>query len=657
MDLCDTCRNFDIQVFNPTQYPVRGYRAASAFSAAESGCSFCSMLVEASFPEGRKSGLMADFEHWRRWVRIQAEEDNGDIWRFRHDEEVALGSSQPLALTKLWVAQGLSRRKRHIPLRLLADPDSPAALSGDIMGRLVTGATSSEDHMRVLRQWLKDYQANHPECHLTPSGSQTLDAENASLPTRCVEVARGSDGVRSVRVVETAQKHGRYITLSHRWNSGTDKISTTRQNYAERLTGGNFERLPRLIENLFDLAEMLGVPLVWIDSICIIQDNVEDWRKEASKMAQYYQSSLVTVTGFETTTEMGLFTAPERDIPKLARLPYRDRDGIAKGSFYIARAEDHEANAQYTQQVGQSELLTRGWIFQEWLLSRRIVSFTSSGCFYQCQKLKPRNPTGGEVYVFKGERGSANLVFKSKLRLDHLNIPKLVFDQWRLTVHLYSGLALTKAGEDRLIALSGAAKEFSKALGRVGVAESSKDGEKERVTTTTQTGQGDGKADYLWINPVNGIVNAWINNYPNSPTWIDSGEYASGVGTAGNNIRFAKLHLTGSASLVAVDRSTHAIAAWLNGCDNLDTSEKKHRITITHVKAKFSDKQWSVTERPPEGTAPKDHCDETGRYSRGTQYSLDDPDDAKYPTYISEIVKLYGHKSVYTGLPDIVGRL
>ncbi|RSL78301.1 hypothetical protein CEP51_008323 [Fusarium floridanum] len=155
---------------------------------------------------------------------------------------------------------------------------------------------------------------------------------------------------------------------------------------------------------------------------------------------------------------------------------------------------------------------------------------------------------------------------------------------------------------------------------------------------------GDGKADYLWINPVNGIVKAWINNYPNSPAWVDSGEYAGSVGTAGNNIRFAKLHLTGRASLVAVDRSTNAIAAWLNGCDNLDNSEKKHRITITHAKSVFSDKQWSVTERPLEGTVPKDHCDETGKYSRGTQYSPDDPDDAKYPTYISEIGKLYGHK-------------
>ncbi|KAL2684498.1 hypothetical protein Neosp_005576 [[Neocosmospora] mangrovei] len=351
------------------------------------------MLVEACFPEGRKHGLMASIEHWRQWIRIQAEEDDGDTRSFRHDEEVALGPSQPLALTRLWVAQGLTTDKRHIPFRLLADP-----------------------------------------------GSEVLDFENAGLPTRCVEVTRGSDGMRSVRLVETGQKCGRYITLSHRWTSITVEISTTRLNYGERLTGGNLERLTRLFENLFDLAEMLGVSLVWIDSICIIQDDVEDWRNEASKMAQYYQSSLFSVTGFETNMEMGLFTAPERGIPQLARLPYRDRDGTPKGYFYIARAEDHEAEAQCTQHVVNSELLTRG----------------------------------GKVSLLEG---SANLIFKSKLRLDNLSIPKLVFSQWMVTAHLYSGLALTKASEDRLIALSGIAKEFSKALGRVGVAESAVDGQ------------------------------------------------------------------------------------------------------------------------------------------------------------------------------------
>lgn len=80
------------------------------------------MLVEASFPEGRKRGLTASIKHWRQWIRIQAEEDEGDIRRFRHDEEVSIGPSQPLALTELWISRGFDSDNNHTPLRLLADP-------------------------------------------------------------------------------------------------------------------------------------------------------------------------------------------------------------------------------------------------------------------------------------------------------------------------------------------------------------------------------------------------------------------------------------------------------------------------------------------------------------------------------------------------------
>ncbi|KAJ3532878.1 hypothetical protein NM208_g8242 [Fusarium decemcellulare] len=104
----------------------------------------------------------------------------------------------------------------------------------------------------------------------------------------------------------------------------------------------------------------------------------------------------------------------------------------------------------------------------------------------------------------------------------------------------------------------------------------------------------------------------------NDPAWVEGGEYTGSVGTAGNNTRFAKLSLTGRASLIAVDRSNNAIATCLNG----------------------------LTERPLEGSVPKGHCDLAGNYFRGSQNSADDPDDAKYPTLMNEINTLYGHKCV-----------
>jgi hypothetical protein len=64
------------------------------------------------------------------------------------------------------------------------------------------------------------------------------------------------------------------------------------------------------------------------------------------------------------------------------------------------------------------------------------------------------------------------------------------------------------------------------------------------------------------------LTRAWYNNYPNSPRWIQGGEIiASGVGTAGSNIRWGKLTSTGRADYLAVEPFTGAVAAFPNGCD------------------------------------------------------------------------------------------
>ncbi|OAA69170.1 lipolytic protein G-D-S-L family [Akanthomyces lecanii RCEF 1005] len=85
---------------------------------------------------------------------------------------------------------------------------------------------------------------------------------------------------------------------------------------------------------------------------------------------------------------------------------------------------------------------------------------------------------------------------------------------------------------------------------------------------------GDGKADYVWTRPLDGQVQVWLNMYPQLPAWRHIGVVKDDVGTSGANIRFAQLTGTkqqpgsGRADYVAVDPTTGAIAAWLNGCDD-----------------------------------------------------------------------------------------
>ncbi|KAK2697757.1 hypothetical protein QWA68_002721 [Fusarium oxysporum] len=473
MELCDTCQAFDIQAFDPVKFPVRGYKLLSAISAAESGCPFCSLLIKARFPQGRKQGVIAVLQNWPEWIYLQGSE-RWESWLEsqynRKDNNNTSSLEDPLGLLRLWAIGSTTFRRNDLALcqfQILADEDSPAAINGDVAGRLLDTETGSDGHIQMLSSWLQQCQENHEECRTSFSGSRLLNPEATDLPNRCIEVSLDSDGARVLTLKETGGCRGKYITLTHRWiQPDTANASTLQSNYSERLRGEGLEYLPSHFEDAFYLALKMGIPFVWIDSLCIIQDSEQDWIVEAARMATYYQNSFFTVAGFGVTRETGLFTACDQEsLPNLVRLPYRDREGIHKGYFYVRQVNHSDIREQYDQEIAQSELLRRGWIFQEWILSRRMICFTRTACFFQCQRFNPRTTASNDFNLTNLDTRDASISLNDFFSQNFLELScRSIFDKWRFAVHTYSSLRLTKISEDRLTALAGISEEFSLAI-------------------------------------------------------------------------------------------------------------------------------------------------------------------------------------------------
>ena len=85
---------------------------------------------------------------------------------------------------------------------------------------------------------------------------------------------------------------------------------------------------------------------------------------------------------------------------------------------------------------------------------------------------------------------------------------------------------------------------------------------------------GDGRAEYLVVSRTTGSVVEWYNQGgPPDPLlsgkvgWYDLGPIAARiVGTDGNGVQFADLNGDGRAEYLEVDPNTSAVNAWLNGC-------------------------------------------------------------------------------------------
>lgn len=341
---------------------------------------------------------------------------------------------------------------------------SPAALNEDIIGRYFGGDPSSNLYYETARNWIQAC-STHSKCNETVSGSARIDPYFSPLPTRVIEVTREA-GHQRLYLRNTEGLQGAYITLTHRWNEWTELCKTTTENYEERLLGGEFGELPQLFQDALTVTEKLGYNYIWIDSICIIQkgDDYADWRKEAPKMAQYYQFSIFTLAGTSEDMTNGILRQqPEDIIPwasNLVRLPYRDKRNALAGHFYVYRRRIPLAD-EYISQIRSSILFKRGWILQEWLLSKRILWYTPCGLFYECQQELPRaydqsqlafNPTNPDL--------RAHLQLKASFHFSTTNI----LDFWYRALEVYSGQHLTKPEKDRIMALSGLAKEVSTIL-------------------------------------------------------------------------------------------------------------------------------------------------------------------------------------------------
>ncbi|KAJ4138629.1 hypothetical protein NW768_002479 [Fusarium equiseti] len=102
-------------------------------------------------------------------------------------------------------------------------------------------------------------------------------------------------GTDKLRLVEGSAQCSPYVALSYRWG-GLDPVwQTTTKNLDRRQDEFSINDLPKTLSDAVNVTRDLGFRWIWIDSLCIVQDNKDDWAREAVKMASIYQNAIVTI--------------------------------------------------------------------------------------------------------------------------------------------------------------------------------------------------------------------------------------------------------------------------------------------------------------------------------------------------------------------------
>ncbi len=97
----------------------------------------------------------------------------------------------------------------------------------------------------------------------------------------------------------------------------------------------------------------------------------------------------------------------------------------------------------------------RGWVFQEWLLSRRLLAYTQSGLFFECRTESPSGISREQI-----ENSTHTMGLKKELTGN----PRDIYELWYRLVETYSGRSLSFPDKDRILAISGVASVFREIL-------------------------------------------------------------------------------------------------------------------------------------------------------------------------------------------------
>lgn len=119
--------------------------------------------------------------------------------------------------------------------------------------------------------------------------------------------------------------------------------------------GIDWDDLPRTFQDAVITTRAIGIQYLWIDSLCIIQDDLGDWRQESSKMAEVYTNAWLTIAAsYARDSTEGLFDACYRPSLEAVELPYLTQSGSKDGTIFVAAVRGQPPGAEDDTNSNQS---------------------------------------------------------------------------------------------------------------------------------------------------------------------------------------------------------------------------------------------------------------------------------------------------------------
>lgn len=338
----------------------------AAIMTTQETCTFCSLIVctlKAYATREQIDRISRDQEPVKYSFSIPFNRDVPDQWvllvRLCSDQSQAVGE---------WDVVEMRFILHDDHSRVQTDPHAQLAIRKS--GRGIMNATEIEP--AVLRQWWKQCNQNHSKCR---------SADRTTFPIIGQKPAKIRVIDCTTRRVIIADPRCRYVTLSYVWgNTAEYKRKAADLVVADEDESGDQpseyiplidKQLPQTIEDALEVVEMIGERYLWVDAVCIIQDDDREKSVTIQSMDQIYKSAVLTIVaagGTHADSGLGGLREKSRNIQSL--LGSVDGIGLMR----------YEPDAE----LAETPWAKRAWTYQEQQLSSKMLIFAHDRVYYHC---------------------------------------------------------------------------------------------------------------------------------------------------------------------------------------------------------------------------------------------------------------------------------
>lgn len=415
---------------------------ACLIESAQQGCHLCALLLMqcSSFGSDRRSNLPSGLL----------------TFEIRYDGDLRCGM-------------------KDVKGNLDANCLSPCYLSDEESNKLETDkeiklarrtvSTASDATLALAQAWLNECRSTHKEC--SERGFFPLYG-----PRRLLKLSRSGKKI-VVRLFELSHwtKDIEYLTLSHCWGSGVP-LKLTLETHKFFLQNVPVHDLPRTFQDAVDITLRLGYRYLWVDALCILQDDTEDWSTEAQAMGYIYGNSVCTIAALAAPdSSSGCYGMRS----PLAHLPCKIQTTQGNVLYLESARSSGLRSVMNPHNMGNFDspvLHSRGWVVQERVLSPRTLYYSPVGIYWECCNADVSEYSEHTEIKHNHSRSFStgrlklgiSQIFRNHRSFGDFWASKEWHPQWWHLIEIYTGCNLTYS-RDRWNAVSGIASMFTRVSG------------------------------------------------------------------------------------------------------------------------------------------------------------------------------------------------